>query len=79
MLRGDKMLNFNKKEMLNFLQRVKNVEQDCITSTSIVENNTDSAVIRVDMKFDGFVRSNYLTVVNTGEGWKITKVHSVFK
>ncbi len=25
-----------------------------------------------------FVRSNYVTIANTGNGWKITNVYSVF-
>jgi hypothetical protein len=79
MLRNKKVLSFTKKEMLDFMKSDKNVQQSCITSTSIVENDTNVAVIRVDMKFDDFVRSNYVTVANTGKGWKITNVYSVFK
>jgi len=79
MLRGKEMLSFDKKEMMTFLSKSKNVEQSCVTSTSVVESNGDVAVIKVDMKFDGFTRSNYLTLANTGSGWKITNVYSVFK
>jgi hypothetical protein len=31
------------------------------------------------MKYEGFTRSNYVTLANTSEGWKITNVYSVFK
>ena len=79
MLRGKEMLSFDKKQMLSFMQKDKNVSQACTTSTTVVESNADVAVVRVDMQFDGFVRSNYLTVANTGSGWKITNVYSVFK
>lgn len=79
MLRGKQVLNFDKKEMMQYMQKGKNVSQACTTSTSIVESNDDTAVIRVDMQYDNFVRSNYLTIANTGSGWKITKVYSVFK
>ncbi|TWR27345.1 nuclear transport factor 2 family protein [Mucilaginibacter pallidiroseus] len=79
MLRGKQVLNFDKKEMMQYMQKGKNVSQACTTSTSIVESNDDAAVIRVDMQYDNFVRSNYLTIANTGNGWKITKVYSVFK
>ena len=79
MLRGKQMLSFDKKQMLTFMQKAKNVNQACTTSTSVVESNADVAVVRVDMHFDGFVRSNYLTVANTSNGWKITNVYSVFK
>jgi murein endopeptidase len=79
MLRGTKMLSYGKTEMLDFLKGSQNVEQTCTVSTSVVENNNDVSVVKVDMKYDGFTRSNYVTVANTGEGWKITNVYSVFK
>ncbi|GGH20978.1 nuclear transport factor 2 family protein [Mucilaginibacter phyllosphaerae] len=78
-LRGKSILSFTKKEMTDFLKNQKNVEQACTTSTEVVENNVDMAVVRVDMKFEGFTRSNYVTIANTGSGWKITNVYSVFK
>jgi len=79
MLRGKSILSFTKKEMTDFLKKEKNVEQDCTTTTEVVESNADMAVIKVDMKFENSVRSNYVTVADTGNGWKITNVYSVFK
>lgn len=78
-LRGKKIMSFTKKEMTDFLKTEKNVEQACTTSTEVVESNADLAVIKVDMKFENSTRSNYVTVANTGNGWKITNVYSVFK
>jgi hypothetical protein len=78
MLRGKTVLSFSKKQMLDYLQANKNTEQACTITTSIVESNANVAVVKVDMKFDGFVRSNYVTIANTGNGWKITNVYSVF-
>ena len=79
MLRGTKVLSFGKTEMVNFLKTQKDVEQTCTVSTSEVEDNDNVSVVRVDMQYKGFVRSNYVTVANTGNGWKITNVYSVFK
>ena len=79
MLKGKNVISFTKKEMVDFLQSNKNVEQTCTTSTSVVESNDDISVVKVDMQFDGFVRTNYVTLTNTGNGWKITNVYSVFK
>jgi len=78
MLRGKTVLSFSKKQMLDYLQANKNTEQTCTITTSIVESNANVAVVKVDMKFDGFVRSNYVTIANTGNGWKITNVYSIF-
>jgi Putative lumazine-binding len=78
MLRGKSVLSFSKKQMLDYLQANKNTEQTCVTSTSVIESDANIAVVKVDMKYDGFVRSNYVTIANTGNGWKITNVYSVF-
>jgi hypothetical protein len=78
MLRGKTVLSFTRKQMVDYLQSNKNTEQACTTSTSIIESDANVAVVKVDMKFDGFVRSNYVTIANTGNGWKITNVYSVF-
>jgi hypothetical protein len=79
LLRGKNVLSFTKGEMIESIKANKNTEQNCTTSTTIMESNSDLAVVKVDMQFDGFVRTNYVTVANTGKGWKITNVYSVFK
>ena len=79
MMRGNQVLNFSKDEMIESLNDTKNTEQDCTTTTSVVESNEAMAVVKVDMQFEGFLRTNMVTVTNTGKGWKITNVYSVFK
>src|SRR4051812_31208599 len=54
MLRGTKVLSYGKVEMLNFMKGTQNVEQTCTVSTSVVENNENVSVVKVDMKYDGF-------------------------
>lgn len=78
-LRGTKVVSYTKKDMLDYMETNKNVEEICDISTSVIEGNSDISLVKVDMKFDGFVRSNYVTLANTGKGWKITNVYSVFK
>jgi hypothetical protein len=79
LLRGKQVMSFSKKEMLDYLKATKDVEQACTTNTQVIENDADQSVVKVDMQFDGFVRTNYVTLANTGNGWKITNVYSVFK
>jgi hypothetical protein len=79
MLRGKTVLSFTRSEMLEFLKSNKNIEQTCTTSTSIVESNANVIIVKVAMKYSDFVRNNYVTIANTGNGWKITNVYSVFK
>ena len=77
-LQHKQLVSYNKKEMMDYLSKIKNIEYDCTSTTSLVENNTDIAVVKVDMQFKNFVRSNYVTIANTGNGWKIINVYSVF-
>ena len=79
MLRGKTVLSYGKKEMLEFFNSNKNIEQACTTSTSIVESTANVTIVKVAMKYDNFVRNNYVTIANTGNGWKITNVYSVFR
>jgi len=74
----NRLQSFNKKQMLGFLQKIKNVEENCTTSTEIIQNTPDMVVAKVDMKFETFVRSNYVSIANTHNGWKIINVYSVF-
>jgi hypothetical protein len=78
-LRKDKKLvSYTKAEMMGFLKKIRNIEENCTTSTAIIENAPDMIVVKVDMQFEGFTRSNYVSIANTGNGWKIINVYSVF-
>ena len=79
LLSGKKIITFTRDEIFQSLRLNKNVEQDCTTSTTIIQSNSDITVVKVDMQYERFVRSNYVTIANTGKGWKITNVYSVFK
>lgn len=79
LLSGKKIVSFTRDEIFQSLRINKNVEQDCTTSTTIIQSNSDITVVKVDMQYERFVRSNYVTIANTGKGWKITNVYSVFK
>ncbi|MEZ2336445.1 nuclear transport factor 2 family protein [Mucilaginibacter sp. RCC_168] len=79
LLSGKKIITFTRDEIFQSLRLNKNVEQDCTTSTTIIQSNSDITVVKVDMQYERFVRSNYVTIANTGKGWKITSVYSVFK
>ena len=44
----------------------------------MIENGKGMVVVKVDMKFEDFTCSNYVSIANTGNGWKIINVYSVF-
>lgn len=78
-LQNKHVVTFNKQDMMKFLNSIKGVQQSCIASTTMVENNTDNAVVKVDMNYGDHVQSNLVTIVNTNDGWKITDVYSLVK
>lgn len=78
-LHGKKVLSFGKAAMMQYADDNQNVRQQCTTTVSEVESSDDMSIVKVDMNFGSFVRTNYVTVANTSEGWKITNVYSVFK
>lgn len=79
MVRGKKIISVGKDEIMSYLKDTQNINQECSVSTSVVESNTELTVVKVSMQYADFVRTNYVTIANTADGWKITNVHSVFK
>ncbi|RKR85707.1 putative lumazine-binding protein [Mucilaginibacter gracilis] len=79
MLRGKTMVSCNKAELMEFLKTTENVKQDCKSTVMVNESNADITVVKVNMQYKGFLRTNYVTLANTNDGWKITNVYSVFK
>jgi hypothetical protein len=76
---GKKLMTFNKSQMMEYFNANNGAAQDCKPSASVVDNNSSVTLVKFDMKYRDHIRSNYITMVNTGEGWKITNVYSVFK
>lgn len=72
--RGQEIIHHDKNQMLNSLKNLQNIEQNCITEFSIVESTPTQSVVKVTMKYDGFSKINYLSMSNTGKGWKIVSV-----
>lgn len=79
MLRNKRIENFGKSDMIDYFKSNLGVQQNCITKIDTFENNADMALVKVDMHYNNFVRSNYITMVSTAGGWKITNVYSVVK
>lgn len=79
MLRGKTMISCNKAELLDFLKTTENIQQDCKSTVTVNESNADITVVKMNMQYKNFVRTNYVTLANTADGWKITNVYSVFK
>ncbi len=69
-----KPLNYNKRQFLSYLKSTKNVIYNCETEYSLIEETEDFVIAKVDMKFPTFTKTNYVTLGNTKDGWKITNI-----
>lgn len=76
--RGQQIINHDRNQILNSLKHLQNVEQNCSTEFSIIESTPTQSVVKVTMKYDGFSKINYLSMSNTGKGWKIVSVATSF-
>ena len=65
---------FTKKEYSNFLEAHKGIQFDCETTYEILDESGDTAIAKVSMKFDNFTRIDYVTLSQSKDGWKVSKV-----
>ena len=79
MKRGDESLVYGKAQFLENLKSTENVNQECTVTTSISETDPATDVVKIEMHYNGFTRINYVTLTDTGRGWKVTNVFSSFK
>jgi len=79
MKRGSNLLSSGKDDMLTYAKENKNIQQNCVTNSSLINVNADMAMAKITMHYPGFTRTNYVTLTHTGNGWKITDVYSVIK
>nr|WP_294789873.1 hypothetical protein [uncultured Mucilaginibacter sp.] len=76
MYRGEKTFKLNKQALLDSFKASENVEQTCQYTTSIVSDIDNTMVLRMDMKYEGYVRTSTITIKQQGQDWKITKIET---
>ncbi|MDB5119944.1 MAG: hypothetical protein JWN56_1162 [Sphingobacteriales bacterium] len=77
-IRADKVVNYSKTDLLNYLKHSENVVQNCTTDYEVEKINSSQAIIKVIMKYEGFTKINYINLDKTGTGWKITNISSSY-
>jgi hypothetical protein len=76
MYRNDKEFNLNKAELLESLKASENVEQKCTYTTSIVSDKDSKMVVKLIMKYDGYVRTNTITISQKNDDFQITRIET---
>ena len=78
MMRGENVNTLNKKQLLASLQGSENIEQDCKCTSKIVQDDDNTVIRKVEMKYADFTRTDVITAQRSGNNWKITKVETSY-
>lgn len=71
---GEKVINYTKADILESVQLIKNIEQNCSTTYQVIEIDSPQAIIKVLMKYHTFTKITLLNMAKTKNGWKITNI-----
>lgn len=69
---------FGRKEYMNYLNKVKSLKPNCTQKLEIVDQTGNTAIGKVTMEFDNFTRVDYITLIQSQDGWKINKVVTTY-
>ncbi|MBB2951198.1 MULTISPECIES: nuclear transport factor 2 family protein [Sphingobacterium] len=69
----------SRSEVISFLKKQKGEQLNCKTSTTIVQESADYMIAKVTMKFEGFTKTDLVTLVNDGGNWKISQSINSYK
>jgi len=69
----------SRSEVISFLKKQKGEQLNCKTSTTIVEQSGDYMVAKVTMQFEGFTKTDLITLVNDGGNWKVSQSINTYK
>jgi hypothetical protein len=76
--RGNKVSVLLKADILKAFKANENVEQTCQSTKTVIQNDDSISIVKVDMKYPSFTRTDVITEQHAGNGWKITKVESSY-
>lgn len=77
--RGVYVNTLSKNQLLKSLKSLENIEQDCQYTKTVLQDDDEKSILKVDMKYNDFTRTDVITAQHTGNEWKITKVETSFK
>ncbi|MGJ1322430.1 nuclear transport factor 2 family protein [Sphingobacterium faecium] len=63
----------SRSEVISFLKKQKGEQLNCKTSTTIVQESADYMIAKVTMQFEGFTKTDLVTLVNDGGNWKVSQ------
>jgi len=74
-----KIITHNKEQVIGFIKSQKNVKQDCHTTYAVMEQSGDYTLAKVEMKYNGFTKVDYVTLSKEGADWKVNQVVTTYR
>ena len=71
--RGENVNTLDKNQLIDYLKNITTPDPSVKTTTTVMQEDDNSSVIKVEFKYDGYSRTDEVTL-NKTYGWIITKV-----
>lgn len=68
----------NKKEFIKHLNTVKDLKYNSTQTVEIIDQEGNTALGKITMDFGTFKRVDYITMIQSTDGWKISKVVTTY-
>jgi len=76
--RGDYVSTLDKNQLIDFVKNNTTSDPSVKTNTTVMQGDDNAAVIKIEFKYDGYSRTDEVTLNKTFE-WAITTVACQFK
>lgn len=71
-------VSHSKRRYLSFLKANRGLKFNCETTYQLLDECGKACVAKVMMKFDKFTRIDYITLNQSEDGWKVSKVVTTY-
>ncbi|WP_437921543.1 nuclear transport factor 2 family protein [Sphingobacterium sp. LRF_L2] len=70
--------SYGKKEYMKFLKQTEGAKFDCTTDYEILDQSGQACIAKVTLDFNSFTRVDYITLSQSKDGWKVSKVVTTY-
>ncbi|WP_104384357.1 nuclear transport factor 2 family protein [Sphingobacterium sp. HMA12] len=69
----------DRKEVVKFLKKQRGEKLNCKVNTQIIQESADYMVAKVTMQFEGFTKTDLVTLVNEHGAWRVSSSINAYK
>lgn len=74
-----KVIVHERERLIHYLEGQKDLKQNCSSSYTLIDQNDQSAIAKIEMKYEGFTKVDYVSLINDGKHWKINSVVTTYR